>query len=126
MPGARQTLNFLSKKDDELFLLTAGDPKIQEKKLEFYNLQKWFGDKIFIVPHHKKEKLVEIVSKKNPNNTWFVGNSARSDIAPSLEIGIGAIHIPQDTWAYDKHELDNVDKTRLITIKEIGEIPRIY
>lgn len=126
MPDAVQTLDYLKEQGDELFLLTAGDPRVQNRKIEFYGLSRWFEDSMHVVPHHKKEKLVEIVSGRNKKNVWFVGNSARSDIAPALEIGIGAVYIPQETWAYDKHDLASVDQSKLVTLDEIGEIPRIY
>lgn len=126
MPNAIKTLDYLKEQGDSLFLLTAGDPRVQNRKIEFYGLAKWFGDQMHVVPHHKKEKLVEIVSGRNKKDAWFVGNSARSDIAPALEIGIGAIYIPQETWAYDKHDLASVDQSRMITLDEIGEIPKIY
>jgi putative hydrolase of the HAD superfamily len=126
MPKATKTLNYVKEQGDELFLLTAGDPRVQNKKIEFYGLSRWFGNEMYVVPHHKKEKLVEIISKRNKKNVWFVGNSARSDIAPALEIGIGAVYIPQETWAYDKHDLALVDQSRLVTLDEIGEIPNLY
>lgn len=126
MPNAVQTLDYIKQQGDELFLLTAGDPRVQDRKIEFYGLSKWFGDQMYVVPHHKKEKLVEIVSGRNKKDVWFVGNSARSDIAPALEIGIGAVYIPQETWAYDKHDLASVDQNRLVTMNEISEIPKNY
>ncbi|MEI7719171.1 MAG: HAD family hydrolase [archaeon] len=126
VPGALYTLEFLVQQKDDLFLLTTGDEEIQRKKVEKYSLSNWFGDNINIVPHHKKERIAEIATGKDKRNVWFVGNSAKSDIAPSLEVGIGAIYIPQETWAYECHDLDKADKTHLVTLKEIGEIPRKY
>jgi len=126
IPNATRTLDYLKEQGDELFLLTAGDSRVQNKKIEFYQLSGWFGNQMYVVPHHKKEKLIEIVSGKDKKNVWFVGNSARSDIAPALELGLGAIYIPQETWAYDRHDLTTVNQNRLITLKEIGEIPKVY
>jgi len=126
IPNAIQTLEYLKEQRDELFLLTTGDPRVQNKKIEFYGLSKWFGDHMHVVPHHKKEKLTELISGRNKDSVWFVGNSARSDITPALEIGIGAVYIPQETWAYDKHDLASIDQTRLVTLDEIGEIQKNY
>lgn len=126
VPGAIDTLDFLVSQEDELALLTTGDDSVQSDKINFYNLSKWFGDRTHIVPHHKKEKMTELIVGRDKRKIWFVGNSARSDIAPALSIGIGAVYIPQETWAYDNHSLDNIDKKRLITLKSIREIPEIY
>jgi putative hydrolase of the HAD superfamily len=126
VPGAIETLEFLNRQRDELALLTTGDESVQAEKIRFYGISRWFGDRTHIVPHHKREKIVELAAGRDPKHVWFVGNSARSDIAPSLGIGIGAVYIPQETWAYDNHSLDNLDKTRLITLKSIKELPEIY
>jgi len=126
MPDAKETLDYIKANGDELFLLTAGDPRVQNKKLEFYGLSKWFGKQMHVVPHHKKEKLIEIITGRDKKDVWFIGNSAKSDIAPALEIGIGAVYIPQETWAYDKHDLALVNQSRLVTLDEIGEIPIAY
>jgi putative hydrolase of the HAD superfamily len=124
--NAIMALNFLLTQGDELFLITTGDYKIQQKKIEHYNLSFWFRNNIDIVSCGKKEKIDAICSSRDKRNTWFVGNSVKSDIVPSLEAGIGAIYIPFETWAYENHTLDNVDKSRLIKLDEIGLIPEIY
>jgi FMN phosphatase YigB (HAD superfamily) len=36
----------------------------------------------------------------------MVGDSKRSDIAPAIELGITAVHIPGDTWPFAQAELD--------------------
>lgn len=127
IPGAKDTLDFLVEQGDELHLLTTGDETVQNKKIDFYQLSNWFPQKrIHIVPHHKKERIAEISANKDRRNTWFVGNSAKSDIAPALEVGIGAIYVPQETWAYECHDLDKADKTRLVTIPQISDIISIY
>ena len=38
----------------------------------------------------------------DPDDTWMIGNSPRSDILPALEVGLGAVHIPHDqTWSLE-------------------------
>ena len=42
-----------------------------------------------------------------PQTTWMVGNSPRSDINPALAAGINAVFVPHDlTWALE-HETVN-------------------
>jgi len=126
VPGARAVLDFLQEHGDDLFILTTGDPRVQNVKLEFYGLGRWFGERMFVVPHHKKERMEEIVGSRDKKDVWFVGNSTRSDIKPALEIGIGAVYIPQETWAYDTHDLTQLNTTRLNEIRRIGLLPKLY
>lgn len=126
VPGAISVLDFLQERGDDLFILTTGDPRVQNVKLEFYGLNKWFNEQMFVVPHHKKEKMEEIIGSRDKRSVWFVGNSARSDIKPALELGIGAIYIPQETWTYDTHDLTQLGTTRLNEIRRIGLLPKLY
>jgi putative hydrolase of the HAD superfamily len=126
VPGAIDTLDFLVNQKDELVILTTGDESVQTDKLRFYELDRWFGDRMHVVPHHKKEKMKELAEERDSKKVWFVGNSAKSDIAPALEIGIGAVYIPQETWAYDNHSLNNLDQSRLVTLTNIKEILEVY
>jgi len=127
LPGAKSTLEFLTEQGDELFVVTLGDKKVQRNKLDFYNLHRWFDDNhICIVPVSKKDTIEKVSRFKNKNKIWFIGNSKKSDIAPSLEAEIGAIYIPRGKWSHDHYDLDNLDHSRLITLDEIGKIPQIY
>ncbi|MBP7708711.1 HAD family hydrolase [Candidatus Pacearchaeota archaeon] len=123
IPGADEVLTQLKLRGDELYLVTTGDPAVQEKKIEFYEIGRYFQPgRIHIVPHKKDSKIEEICLGRDRRNIWFVGNSKRSDIKPALEARIGAIHIPQDTWAYEEHVLDELDTTRLTTLKDIRDL----
>jgi len=126
LDGAAATLNFLQGKMSELILLTAGDEEIQIRKTEVLEMKKWFGDQIYITPQHKRKKIQEIATVRNSDYVWLVGNSARSDIIPALDSGIGAIHIPLESWAYDANHSGIPQSKRLITLDEIGQLPKIY
>ncbi|VVB80400.1 Uncharacterised protein [uncultured archaeon] len=126
VPGALETLDFLTRQRDELAIVTIGEEFTQNEKVKFYELNRWFGDRVYIVPNHKKERIKELAEDRDPKRVWFAGNSARSDILPALEVGIGALYVPRETWAHDQCDLKGVDTSRLITLKSIKEIPEIY
>jgi putative hydrolase of the HAD superfamily len=126
LPGAEDVLNFLRSHGDELYLVTAGDVRAQTRKINFYGLYKWFGDKVHIVAKDKRPAIKEITKKQDTGNVYFVGNSPSSDIMPALECGINAIHIPKTTWDYDNHPDENNDHHRKITIPRISEIIAMY
>lgn len=105
-PGVRETLDFLVSQEDELVVLTKGDFDIQRRKLIATDCSKWFGplngDRVYIVPEKDAEVFRRVLGERNPDTTYAVGNSAKSDILPALKVGMKAIYVPQETWAYEK------------------------
>lgn len=106
----------------KLAVFTKGELKDQENKLWRSGLGRYFD-------------LVSIVSDKTPtaykhlcqqlgadaSEVVMVGNSFKSDIAPMLEIGGSAIHIPFHTiWAHEKTE--EYEHPRLRRISHFSEI----
>lgn len=59
--GAPETLDYLAQQNDELILLTKGDRRVQEKKLEATNCKRWFNNNICIVDHKDSNTLLSIV-----------------------------------------------------------------
>jgi len=125
--GAEDALNFVKRNKDGLYLVTLGDPIAQKKKIEYYRLDRWFdSDKMNIVPRGKGSKIEEICNGKDKDQIWFVGNSNRSDIQPALESGIGAIYVPQETWAYDNDHPQVEEHPRLVTLDSLDQFKQIY
>jgi putative hydrolase of the HAD superfamily len=59
-----------------------------------------------------------------PENLLMVGNSLKSDIAPALNIGASAIHIPfHVTWQLEHFE--DIEHERLVKITHFNEILNI-
>ncbi len=99
LDGVTETLSELSEQH-RLLLITKGDLRDQERKLEKSGLADFF-------------KHIEIVSEKDtaayrrilarhqiaPENFLMVGNSLKSDILPVLALGAAGAHIPYEiTW----------------------------
>jgi len=125
--GANDTLNFLKSRGDDLHLVTLGDARIQESKIEYYQLARWFDSgNMNIVPREKGSRIEKICAGKDKNQVWFVGNSNRSDIQPALESGIGAIYVPQETWAYDDDHPQVEAHPRLVTIDSLEQFREAY
>ena len=124
--GAKETLDYLIEKEDELILLTKGDLKIQEKKIKATDCKKWFGKKIYIVPQKDAGIINKIVGNRDKSKVWHVGNSARSDVPHALKAGIKMIYIPCETWAYEREHEGVPKNSRLITFQKIIEIKNKY
>lgn len=120
--GAAETLDFLQGKGEELMLFTAGDNRVQEQKIDVTGVKKWFRHEVYVVPRKDEHVLRGIIGQRNRERTWMVGNSMRSDILPALRVGIGAVHIPQDTWVYETEHDPAPESRRFFTLKHITEL----
>lgn len=105
LPGARDTLRWLRRSGFELTLWTAGERATQRRKVQRAGLAGLFHRSV-VVPHKDAALLGAALGPRDRLRTVVIGNSARSDVAPALEVGVMAVHIPVETWAYDEHPLD--------------------
>lgn len=120
--GVEQTLERLKEKY-RLIVATKGDLLDQERKIQQSGLQNYF--------HH-----IEIMSDKRtadyrkllqhldcrPENFLMLGNSIKSDIAPVLELGGFAAHIPyHTTWQHEQHD-EPISHPHFIKLSRLDEI----
>ncbi|MEE8389701.1 MAG: HAD family hydrolase, partial [Anaerolineae bacterium] len=109
-----------------LLLLTKGDQEIQEDKLARSGLEHFF-DGVHVVPEKDAQVFRELVTQYGlePEQTWMIGNSPRSDINPALEAGIGAVHIPHSTtWVLEREEITTSE--RVVVLDNFGELPSLF
>jgi putative hydrolase of the HAD superfamily len=58
----------------------------------------------------------------DPEQTWMIGNSPKSDINASLDAGLNAVFIPHEmTWSLEHAEISNADG-RLIVLTRFTEL----
>ncbi len=97
--GAAETLATL-RPHHSLLLFTKGDEEEQQLKISRSSLADQFAAHI-ICDDKTPATYKDIVDSfgLEPDTTWMIGNSLRSDIHPALEAGINAIYIPNPhTW----------------------------
>jgi putative hydrolase of the HAD superfamily len=72
----------------------------------------------------------EIVSKYQlePEVTWMIGNSPRSDVNPALAAGINAVFVPHDmTWVLEHETVDAPpDGVRLLRVESFADLRRHF
>jgi putative hydrolase of the HAD superfamily len=123
LPGIRAAVEAVAA-DYPIVLITKGDLFHQEAKIAASGLADLFT-------------RIEIVSEKNPaayervihecgtlaSRFVMIGNSLRSDIAPVLELGGWAVHVPYRlTWAHElEHEVDSAHP-RLLSVDSADQI----
>ncbi|PWJ39962.1 HAD family hydrolase [Sediminitomix flava] len=124
LDGIEETLKELHG-DYKLMIITKGDLFDQESKIARSGLADYF-DHIEIVSEKDEKTYQQILDKYNIAKEEFlmIGNSAKSDVLPLINIGSQAIHIPyHTTWEHEK--VDEAQKAKLPYI-EISEIKQIF
>lgn len=107
LPEVEDTLRQLSQlRRYRLVVFTKGELLDQENKLMRSGLEQYFSHMETVSNKTQKEyrQLCENLDVA-PEQTLMVGNSFRSDIAPTLETGAYAVHIPYHVvWELEKSE----------------------
>lgn len=100
--GVEDTLTAL-KDSHRLILVTKGNHEEQMSKVDRTGVGKYF-EALEILAEKTPAEYARLVAEHDldPDDTWMIGNSPRSDILPALEVGLGAVHIPHDqTWSLE-------------------------
>jgi putative hydrolase of the HAD superfamily len=124
LAGVKDTLQELSTRH-KLYLVTKGNQEEQLDKLERSGLATYFTG-VEVLPEKNPAAYAELVQRHGlePTKTWMIGNSPKSDINPSLAVGMNAIFIPHDfTWVLE-HEVVDRPKydARLLELAKLPEL----
>lgn len=119
-PGNQQLLRELRRLGWEITIWTAGETAVQEAKIARAGFRS-LVDRVCVVPEKSVTALRAALGERNPQMSCVIGNSPRSDIAPALECGLWAIHVLQDTWAYDAYAIDE-SHPGYFRVSSLGEI----
>jgi len=125
-PNVVDTLFKLQAEGHLISLYTGGVEDIQRRKVEKVNLGPFFEDRIYVAQHKNAEFLERILTTTgfDRSRTWMIGNSLRTDIAPAVTCGIGAVYIPPlSNWAFDLVDIPVGASDRLIRLESISQVP---
>lgn len=126
IPGVEETLDYLSQRHD-LTLFTKGHPEEQKLKIDRSGLGVYFG-------HTAIAKEKDVSSYRNlvetrglePELTWMIGNSPKSDVNPALEAGLHAVYVPHPrTWHLEKTDL-STGPGRLLVVNSFAELQQHF
>jgi putative hydrolase of the HAD superfamily len=121
--GVEETLAYLAARHD-LFLFTKGDLEEQQLKVERSGITGYFRQ-VLIEPEKDLDTYQRIIGELqvDPQRTWMVGNSPRSDINPALAAGLKAVYIPhQHTWRLEHAEIEYAGDGRVLTLAAFAEL----
>jgi len=122
MPDVPETLTVLGERHT-LLLLSKGDAQEQQRKLEASRLALKFND-IYFVPEKTVDTYRTLIGRRglDPERTWMIGNSPRSDIRPARLAGLNAVFIPHPhTWVLEHDDIDDADD-RIITLRAFPDL----
>jgi len=120
--GVPETLEYLASRHD-LTLFTKGHPEEQKLKIDRSGLGVWFGHTA-IVKEKDAPAYRALVEERglDPERTWMIGNSPKSDINPALDAGLRAVFVPHAfTWVLEKQEL-RPGNGRLLVVERFAEL----
>jgi len=126
LDGVEVALKDLGKRYD-LLLITKGDLFDQESQLARSGLAGLFLG-VEIVSEKNVESYRGILERRGikPEELVMVGNSLRSDVAPVLELGARAVHIPyQVTWHHEHVPEESMPREGWYRIEKITELSRL-
>ena len=130
IPGIPETLAHLSRRSHHLILMTKGAPAEQVSKVERSGLKEYFA--AIEVVAEKNAASYHAVAEKyglDPDVTWMVGNSPRSDVNPALEAGLNAVFVPHDTtWVLEHEEIGQPSRPgqKLLRVERFLELTQHF
>ncbi|MGW3040849.1 HAD family hydrolase [Kitasatospora sp. NPDC001159] len=116
IPGVADTLTALAGRH-HLLLLTKGDQDEQQAKVAASTIDHHFRG-IHIVAEKSVDTYRQLGAELglDPERTWMIGNSPRSDIAPARRAGLRTVFIPHEhTWVLEHEELGPDEATLQLT-----------
>ena len=125
LPEVEETLQRLQAWPYRMVVFTKGELQDQENKLHRSGLAKYFSH-VEITSNKTEMEFQQLCEHLDilPSQLVMIGNSLKSDIAPALNIGASAIHIPfHVTWQLE--HFDDIEHERLIKITHFNEILQI-
>lgn len=121
LPGAADALRWLRDSGFEVTIWTAGEQSIQQRKVQESGLET-LVHQVVVVPDKDPVRLRHALAHRLPEHSFVVGNSLHSDIRPALALGVLALHVAKETWAYDQEQLD-LNTPTYRQVAHIGEVP---
>jgi len=120
-PGLEEVLIALSP-FYQLAIITAGERWVQEKRLGDFHLRERFSE-LLVVERKTKEVFATFCASNSVllEQSWVVGDSVRSDVAPAKAAGLNAIHVKAPNWSLE----NEVPPEGVVSVERLQEIVKI-
>ncbi|MCQ2285272.1 MAG: HAD family hydrolase [Bacteroidales bacterium] len=124
--GVTELLDYLTKKNVQVVLITKGDLLDQQRKIARSGVKNYFH-RVEILSNKKQSDYQRLFEQMNIESDEFlmIGNSLKSDILPVTDRGGWGIYVPHDhTWAHEHAELPD-DHAHLWQVASLKEVPAL-
>jgi len=113
----------LLKKDFKIGIITAGEKWVQERRLDHFHLLSEI-DQVQVVEQKNCDVFLQFSTENSITieESWVVGDSLRSDIAPAKQAGFKTIHYANHNWQAYEYVEGIVPDFKINELKEIIEI----
>ncbi len=128
MEGVEETLAYLLERNHDLILFTKGHPEEQRLKIDRSPVGQFFRE-FEIVREKDVAAYRELVSRfrLQPEITWMIGNSPKSDINPALEAGLNAVFVPHErTWSLENTQLRGAGPGKLHIVENFADLSKFF
>ena len=124
--GVEETLAYLAERH-QVTLCSKGHPEEQNQKIDRSGFRRHF-DGCYVVGEKDVATYRGIVEQTGmePEKTWMVGNSPRSDINPALAAGLGAVLVPNpNTWSLEQEEIPRPSR-RFVVVSAFRDLRELF
>ncbi len=121
--GVEETLEQLARRHD-LTLFTKGHPEEQRMKVDRSGLARHFAHTA-IVKEKDGAAYRRLVTERgfDPEDTWMIGNSPKSDINPAIEAGLKAVLVPHPhTWVLEHQDVRDAPEGRFLCVAAFPDL----
>lgn len=128
LPGVEETLDYLLHRSHDLILFTKGQQEEQRMKIDRSRVGRYFRS-FEIVGEKDKAAYLRLAEQYNlqPERTWMVGNSPKSDINPALEAGLNAVYVPHErTWSLERTDLRQPGPGALLVVENFAGLRNFF
>ena len=124
--GVEETLAYLGERH-HMTLCSKGHPEEQNQKIDRSGLRRHF-DGCHVVREKDAATYRGFVEQMGmePEKTWMVGNSPKSDINPALAVGLGAVLVPHaNTWSLELEEIPPPSQ-RFVIVSAFADLRQLF
>jgi len=121
LPGTYAVLRFLKQHNIALYLVTYGDPLVQQGKIQQIGEQ-WF-DGVYITQDKKENIFRSLVqsSRVQQENCFVIGDKKQDEIAAGNHLGVSTIH-----FCYGRHAQQKSIEKPLYTVYNMRELLHLF
>ena len=122
-----ETLAQLSARHD-LTLFTKGHPEEQRMKVDRSGLAQYFAHTAIVKEKDAAAYRTLVADRAfDPEDTWMIGNSPKSDINPAIEAGLKAVLVPHPhTWVLEHQDVREAPAGRFLRVEKFADLVRHF